>query len=430
MLYNINDATFDNVWIGKLRLHANVARFDRKVVSQARPKVSPQVVDSKHSAPVTNKATSYVNVAKNFNTGCGSNSEHKAGGISSPTITLSQDSPNDFPLALLGCYKDFRSIANTHIICRNEGFMEIDVKYLGGLWVLFDFSSKEAKDKFLTHQGINSWFSSLKPWYDKFVVDERLIWLEIEGVPIRSWCNDTFNQIGRKWGEVLFLDDSDPCNRLSKRFCVKSSHAFLIFESTLVTLNKVTYAIRVRELCSWTPNFIELDSESDDESNSYGSQEQHGDNAYEINEVESVAEFMDGTGIGDVNQHHDKEDIAQEPTLSRHLVHDDLGKLPSDSDPFGLDPLINKTTKKANSSSPSITPDHPPGFSPSHNVQHNSESIHNFSGGEPSKKPGFSLLVRLEETIKVGLALGLNMEGCEKTLASLIAEKGDFKVVQ
>nr|GFD43538.1 RNA-directed DNA polymerase, eukaryota, reverse transcriptase zinc-binding domain protein [Tanacetum cinerariifolium] len=32
------------------------------------------------------------------------------------------------------------------------------------------------------------------------------------------------------------------------------------------------------------------------------------------------------------------------------------------------------------------------------------------------------------ETIKVGLALGLNMEGCEHTLASIINEKGD-KVV-
>ncbi|GJW69243.1 hypothetical protein Tco_0123667 [Tanacetum coccineum] len=46
-----------------------------------------------------------------------------------------------------------------------------------------------------------AWFSSLKPRHDDFVVEERLIWLEIEGVPIRAWNNDTFNQICSKWGE-------------------------------------------------------------------------------------------------------------------------------------------------------------------------------------------------------------------------------------
>ena len=43
-------------------------------------------------------------------------------------------------------------------------------------------------------------------------------------------------------------------------------------------------------------------------------------------------------------------------------------------------------------------------------------------------EPGFSMLERLGETIKVGFALGLNMEGSEKTLASLINEFGDNAV--
>ncbi|GKE73231.1 reverse transcriptase domain, reverse transcriptase zinc-binding domain protein [Tanacetum coccineum] len=271
--------SLNNVWIGKLRLHANVARFDRKVNSQTRLKVSPRVADSNRTASFTNKVNSYVNEAKSSlhvannslnGRGNASNYDHKDRGISSPTIILSQDISNDFPLALLGCYKDFSSIANTRTMCRNEGFMKVDFKYLGGLWVLFDFPSKEAKEKFLNHNGIKSWFSTLKPWYDEFVVDERLIWLEIEGVPIRAWCNDTFTHLCRKWGEVLFLDDSDPCNRLSKRLCIKSSHALLVFESTLVTLNNVNYTIRVRELCSWTPNFICNDSDSDDDANSVG----------------------------------------------------------------------------------------------------------------------------------------------------------------
>ncbi|GJS98722.1 hypothetical protein Tco_0819892 [Tanacetum coccineum] len=80
--------------------------------------------------------------------------------------------------------------------------------------------------------------SSLKPWYDDFVVKERLVWLEIEGVPLRAWNNDTFNSIGSMWGE---------------------------FATMMVSLKKVTYAIRVRELCSWTPSFVDGDSCKDEE---------------------------------------------------------------------------------------------------------------------------------------------------------------------
>ena len=82
------------------------------------------------------------------------------------------------------------------------------------------------------------------------MVEERLVWLEIEGVPIRAWENDTFKSICKKWGDLLFSDDSDPCNRLSKRLCIKSTNPQLIFATIFVTLNKITYAIRVRELCS------------------------------------------------------------------------------------------------------------------------------------------------------------------------------------
>nr|GEU76445.1 RNA-directed DNA polymerase, eukaryota, reverse transcriptase zinc-binding domain protein [Tanacetum cinerariifolium] len=63
--------------------------------------------------------------------------------------------------------------------------------------------------------GMKSWFSSLEPWYDDFVLNERLIWLEIDGVTIRAWNNDTFKSICRKWGEVLFIDESDSSNKFS-----------------------------------------------------------------------------------------------------------------------------------------------------------------------------------------------------------------------
>nr|GEY33865.1 hypothetical protein [Tanacetum cinerariifolium] len=194
-----------NVWIGKLQLYANVARFDRKLDGKP-PHARVQVVKHAHASPKitpkTKMASSYVNVARG-SSNCESktpNTVHEGAGTNMPLIILSQDKPNDFPVALRGCYKDFQEIANTRSMRRNEGIL--------------------------------TWFSTLKPWYDDFVVDERLIWLEVEGVPIRPWDNQVFSQICSKWARVIFIDDTDVSNRLSKR-----------------------------EFCSWTPTFIVPDNE-------------------------------------------------------------------------------------------------------------------------------------------------------------------------
>ncbi|PWA55680.1 hypothetical protein CTI12_AA423080 [Artemisia annua] len=205
------------IWVGKLRLYACIAKHDRKLGGKSS---FTRVQNAKPVAPVASKpmplpnaslASSYVNVAKGQSKGEAKtfNSAHEASGSHIPSIILSQDTSNEFPLGLFGCFKDFRAIANTKNMCHNEGFLNVDFKYLGGLWVLFDFDSEEARNKFLSHKGILTWFSSLIPWYNEFVVDERLVWLEIEGVPIRAWDNLVFTKICNRWGEIIFIDESD-----------------------------------------------------------------------------------------------------------------------------------------------------------------------------------------------------------------------------
>ncbi|GJZ49247.1 putative RNA-directed DNA polymerase, eukaryota, reverse transcriptase zinc-binding domain protein [Tanacetum coccineum] len=179
----------------------------------------------------------------------------------------------------------------------NEGFLDVDFKYLGGLWVLFDFESSDARDKFLKHNGVTTWFSILKPWHDDFVAEERLIWLEVDGVPIRAWDN-------QELGDEIQVNK--PCD-------------------------------------SPTP--------------------------------------------------------------------DKLHEKPIDSNPFELDHLIKKSGK-AHKPCQSETPEYPPGFSSILRGDHEvSYSIQKLTDGGHIKQPGFSVLDQLEETIKVGLALGLNMEG-------------------
>nr|GFA60366.1 reverse transcriptase domain, reverse transcriptase zinc-binding domain protein [Tanacetum cinerariifolium] len=128
-----------NTWIRKLRLHANVARFHRNTVD-----TTPRVAFVAKTHCADNMKGSY--------------SVREDSGDHNLEIDLSHDGAIDFPFAVLGFYKDFRSLANSRALCRSEGFLEVDIKYLGGLWTLFYFHSLGARDKFHNHSGIHTWF--------------------------------------------------------------------------------------------------------------------------------------------------------------------------------------------------------------------------------------------------------------------------------
>nr|GEV25209.1 hypothetical protein [Tanacetum cinerariifolium] len=97
-----------------------------------------------------------------------------------------------------------------------------------------------------------------------------------------------------------------------------------------------------------------------------------------------------------------------------------LNKLQKDSDPYMLDSLIKKKSGKVTNLNSFETPKFLSRFTPTPiGDQQTFESFHKLTKGDSLKQPGFAMLEQLEETIKVGLAVGLNMEGCDNTLASL-----------
>ncbi|GJU07833.1 RNA-directed DNA polymerase, eukaryota, reverse transcriptase zinc-binding domain protein [Tanacetum coccineum] len=192
---------------------------------------------------------------------------------------------------------------------------------------------------------------------------------------------------------LAILDDTDGCNRLSKWLCIKSSHASLVFATIVIPLNKVTYAIRNK------------DAES-----TVGLANDIGDENIYINN----------------DQVHDE--CAHKVLVTTHKYGSKgTDEEPLDNDPFELDSLIKKRGGKDTKVKCSMTPDFPPGFSlDSHENQKGSVSCNKQEDDVSREHLRFSLVERLEETIKVGLALGLNMEGCENTLASLIAGNGEI----
>ncbi|GJV14196.1 RNA-directed DNA polymerase, eukaryota, reverse transcriptase zinc-binding domain protein [Tanacetum coccineum] len=63
------------------------------------------------------------------------------------------------------------------------------------------FDSLTTKEKFLNHSGIGSWFTELIQATSSFENDERIVWISIEGLPIKAWTPNTFRKIA-SLGEV------------------------------------------------------------------------------------------------------------------------------------------------------------------------------------------------------------------------------------
>nr|GEZ76253.1 RNA-directed DNA polymerase, eukaryota [Tanacetum cinerariifolium] len=329
-----------NIWIGKLRLHANVARFARnfiaKVGSNGDSYANPiNTGVNRTNSPHVN-LYSYANVAKGSVDGGDTGSKMARTHYEDIPISISldQESSNEFSLAVLGCYKDFRAISNAQKMCCNE-----------------------ARDNFLKHAGVKAWFSTLKLWHNDFVVDERLIWIEIEGVSIRAWEYEE--------------------DELSKNF------------------------------------------EAHDD-----------DQLLDGNEVDSETESIDdcSTANGEpVNTFVDSPKLVRESVpYAAPIVHreEEVGKekVNADSDPFGLLKLIKKRCGKNIDVATSFTPEFLPGFTPTMEGSNSKCNPHQGQVSSHCAHSGFSLIERLQETIKVGTALGLNMEGCENTLIEMIAD--------
>ncbi|GKB56428.1 RNA-directed DNA polymerase, eukaryota, nucleotide-binding alpha-beta plait domain protein, partial [Tanacetum coccineum] len=212
------------IWIGRFHLSANPARFERPKAPIPQKEMSaPSGIASGLKQPIAQhqggpKGTNFAAILK-------------------PSLVL-----DDSCLVLLF----------------NEGFHNTRIVYLGGLWVMIELNSSKSKLKFMEHVGVASWFQSLGNAQSDFAAKERIVWVDIEGVPLNAWSRSTFQKIGSKWGELVVLEDGYEDLFARKRICIMTSHTENILESfKLIVKGKVFWA-RAKELFVWSPSFKEV----------------------------------------------------------------------------------------------------------------------------------------------------------------------------
>nr|GEY24012.1 RNA-directed DNA polymerase, eukaryota [Tanacetum cinerariifolium] len=106
-----------------------------------------------------------------------------------------------YSLGLVGKVKEFSVLSNLKVVLGSEGFIDIELQYLGGLWVMIGFNSEDTKANFLSCVGAVSWFSQINQASTDFVLDERITWVDIEGKgywvrakKVTGWVSDFDDQ--------------------------------------------------------------------------------------------------------------------------------------------------------------------------------------------------------------------------------------------
>nr|GEU61792.1 RNA-directed DNA polymerase, eukaryota [Tanacetum cinerariifolium] len=101
---------------------------------------------------------SFVSVLKR-----GSHS-HVTPEITKPALVLDETCIKEFNfgMSLMGRVKDVSAIPKLPCIISKEGFQNVKLSYLGGMWVLFEFDSLASKEKFINHFELDAWFPNFQ----------------------------------------------------------------------------------------------------------------------------------------------------------------------------------------------------------------------------------------------------------------------------
>ncbi|KAL4562172.1 hypothetical protein LXL04_034366 [Taraxacum kok-saghyz] len=357
-----------NTRIGQLWLYANVSRRPRNAPSVPTKRPTTVKAELKVNSHARRSGVSYATMVS----GKVKEGDEATQDSHSTSVSIDYEVMNKsaYPFALVACFKDYRAIMNLRSMCQGEGFMDVEPKYLGGLWVLLDFQSLSGRDAFLKHNAFMSWFSDIKPWHNGFVVKERLLWVEVEGLPLLAWCNEMFKRVAAKWEELVFVDNSDNTNRFSIRLGIKIVHAPLVFESVLVNVLGVEYFIQIRELSSWTPTFIDgfKTDEGEAELDHDGEDSESNDSVHSKDAFFYASSPIHQEEMVDPQPVEEKVGNCSEPKAT--YQENNAGVDIVDSDPFEIAELIDKELQKPKTTSAMSEEQEvnnvgfPPGFDP------------------------------------------------------------------
>ncbi|GJS66565.1 RNA-directed DNA polymerase, eukaryota [Tanacetum coccineum] len=262
--------SLSNIWIGSFHLYVLVARYHRKNQTGTQPNhhapvmnSNPNVVPSQTSIPPITKP-SFASVLP---------PKKATPAVTPPAIPVrttplkDQDliTIEDSSTVILLKVKYVESMGNMYAICKNAGFLDLSIHHVGGLWIWIQFLSSKSCLKFQENTSLKSFYSIAKSPYPSFKVDERMIWVEISGMPLCAWGSNAFKKVASLFGKFVFFEAEDSIAMSAGRMCIATKSHKHISEKVLVEVHGEHFEVHVQEISTWSVNII--DNSQDTSSN-------------------------------------------------------------------------------------------------------------------------------------------------------------------
>ncbi|GJS74020.1 RNA-directed DNA polymerase, eukaryota, reverse transcriptase zinc-binding domain protein [Tanacetum coccineum] len=250
--------TMSKIWVGSYHLFVSISKFERtsKTDTKSVPKFNvPQAPPSNgNKGPSLFPARqSYASVANGG--GASKGVSDRGSQDTSNCLSLSDNDlikVEDTSTVLLAKVKEVDSISNMYGICRNEGFTDVSIHYVGGLWVWIQFENSKSCEAFKENESLKSFWTIIRYVSPSFTVDERLIWIEIRGLPLCAWGSNAIKKVTSLFGKVKFFD-SDSENTMSLgRACISTKRQSTISESVSVIIHGKSFDVHVHEIGAWS----------------------------------------------------------------------------------------------------------------------------------------------------------------------------------
>nr|GEU98798.1 retrovirus-related Pol polyprotein from transposon TNT 1-94 [Tanacetum cinerariifolium] len=98
--------------------------------------------------------------------------------------------------------------------------------------VWLQFSLMNSCEAFKSNESLNKRWTFIKVPSPSFVVDERVIWIEVSGLPLCAWGSSAFKKIANLFGNFNFFDDDVEDSMCMGRACITTKIQSLISEKS------------------------------------------------------------------------------------------------------------------------------------------------------------------------------------------------------
>ncbi|GKG27916.1 hypothetical protein Tco_0406243, partial [Tanacetum coccineum] len=145
-------------------------------------------------------------------------------------------------------------------------------------------------EAFKSNESLNKLWTFIKVPSPSFFVDERVIWIEVSGLPLCAWRSSAFKKIANLFGKFNFFDDDVEDSMCMGRACITTKIQSLISEKVNVTIKDSNFNVHVKEIGTWS-TLISNDMDSNDSDDEHDMEEHRSTNK-DVDPNEALDDFI------------------------------------------------------------------------------------------------------------------------------------------